>query len=89
MLTEEQYKQLCEDAESMRVYDGRGTFDLYECQHTMCDSNGTLKIERMRLLDGVNIPRQGSDSICDGMPPLPGNNEPYKDFQADTRRHRA
>lgn len=31
MMTKEQYEKFCKDAENMKVYDGRGTFDLYEC----------------------------------------------------------
>lgn len=30
-MTEHEYLEFCKNAESMKVYDGRGTFDLYEC----------------------------------------------------------
>lgn len=31
MMTKEQYEKFCKDAENLEIYDGRGTFDLYEC----------------------------------------------------------
>lgn len=31
-MNKEQYLDFCNKAESMKVYDGRGTFDLYECR---------------------------------------------------------
>lgn len=31
VLSEEEYNKLCADAENMNVYDGRGTYDLYNC----------------------------------------------------------
>lgn len=32
MKTKSEYEQFCKDAENMKVYDGRGTYDLYECK---------------------------------------------------------
>lgn len=32
MLTKEQYKKFCDNAENLEVYDGRGKIDRYECE---------------------------------------------------------
>lgn len=46
MMNRKEYEQFCKDAENMHVYDGRGTYDLYECQKSTCDSKGILTIEK-------------------------------------------
>ena len=32
MMTKTQYEKFCKEAENMNIYDGRNTFDLYECK---------------------------------------------------------
>lgn len=32
MMTQKQYEKFCMKAENMKIYDGRGTFDIYECE---------------------------------------------------------
>lgn len=32
ILSKKQYEKLCADSESLDVYDGRGTYDVYECK---------------------------------------------------------
>lgn len=38
-MNKEEYQKLCEEAENARIYDGRGTIDLYQC-----DNNPNHKI---------------------------------------------
>lgn len=32
-MSEEEYNKLCTDSDDMQVYDGRGTYDIYECEN--------------------------------------------------------
>lgn len=37
VMSEEEYNKMCADSENMHVYDGRGTYDLYQCEG--CDNH--------------------------------------------------
>lgn len=36
MWTKEEYEKFCDNAENMKIYDGRNTYDLYECENVDC-----------------------------------------------------
>lgn len=37
LMSKEEYEKFCKDAEDLKFFDGRGTFDLYVCDKCSCE----------------------------------------------------
>ena len=46
MMTKEQYQKFCDEADNMKIYDGRGTFDLYECEKSQSHKMITTYVDK-------------------------------------------
>lgn len=45
-MNEQEYEKFCKEAENMRCYDGRGTYDIYKCEDGCGHSMATTYAEK-------------------------------------------